>query len=407
MGRKLRHRAYSQLSIKYSPHDLDTFEKYFHLPSAQVSHEIGHTGNDFMCELDANSCNEANLDVQYMTAMSPKGTTTYWYADDFQEWILAVADKPDRPLVHSISYGADETKIPDSYKDAFNVEAMKLGAQGVTIFVSSGDDGASSSAVRTLGTSMCGYKPSWPATSPYVTAVGATQGGVGVGGPEVACSSDTDGSITTGGGFSTYYETPVWQQQAVDRFFELQEAHPAVPGYNTKGRGIPDVAMHGYGYKVVVAGKLYVLSGTSASSPVLAGIASLVNADLLSKGKPPIGFMNPTLYSSSSNGTNPFNDIIKGNNKCVAETATGLVCCDEGFEAVAGWDPLTGLGTIDHPRLSKLFGERPSSPSNGPSWFIYAAAAVAAALCAVVLCCLYLRWRKGNRVEARAPLVLA
>ena len=51
---------------------------------------------------------------------------------------------------------------------------------GVTITVSAGDDGAAGSQFRTGGTplSQCGYYSSWPATSPYVTAVGATMNGL-------------------------------------------------------------------------------------------------------------------------------------------------------------------------------------------------------------------------------------
>jgi len=104
---------------------------------------------------------------------------------------------------------------------------MKLGVQGVTILVSSGDDGAT--AMSSTGECYCnyncgsgvyntywtgtswsgyGYFPSFPATSPYVTAVGGTMG-PNSGGTEIACQSNNAGGvITTGGGFSTYFETP-------------------------------------------------------------------------------------------------------------------------------------------------------------------------------------------------------
>jgi subtilase family serine protease len=59
---------------------------------------------------------------------------------------------------------------------------------GVTIVCASGDDGAVSRDVRTYGSLSCSYSPTWPATSPYVLAVGATQG-VESDDEEIACQS--------------------------------------------------------------------------------------------------------------------------------------------------------------------------------------------------------------------------
>merc|ERR1712070_506253 len=72
------------------------------------------------------------------------------------------------PLVNSISYGGPEPLMAASVLNTFNTEAMKLGAQGVSIFVSSGDDGVAGNAARGNATA-CGYEPSFPATSPYIT----------------------------------------------------------------------------------------------------------------------------------------------------------------------------------------------------------------------------------------------
>lgn len=84
---------------------------------------------------------------------------------------------------------------------------------GVTLLASSGDDGAPGSQAR--GNAIfCGYSPSFPASSPYVTAVGGTMGPES-GMPEVSCTSDNGGVITTGGGFSNSYSQPSWQSQQV------------------------------------------------------------------------------------------------------------------------------------------------------------------------------------------------
>ena len=78
------------------------------------------------------------------------------------------------PLVLSISYGAEENKVSLATSDAFNAQAVKLSSMGVTILAASGDDGAVSNTVRNGNTQRCGYEPNFPASSPYVTAVGAT-----------------------------------------------------------------------------------------------------------------------------------------------------------------------------------------------------------------------------------------
>merc|ERR1711957_876776 len=66
----------------------------------------------------------------------------------------------------------------------------------------------------------------------------------------------------------------------------------------------------------------------------------------------PLGFINPTLYKA---GSSSFNDITSGNNKCCAGSPGSQVCCTQGFTATAGWDPLTGLGSVDYPKFEALF----------------------------------------------------
>jgi len=284
-----------------------------------------------------------------MIAVSPMTPETYWYESNqntpFESWIEAVASTTNPPLVNSISYGSIEPEVASSLATTFNTEAMKLGAQGVTIFVSSGDDGVANFQARG-DAAKCGYTPSFPASSPYVTAVGATQGGV-TGGTEIVCSSQTGGVITTGGGFSTKFDAPSWQKNAISTYLSQVSPQP-VSGYSTSGRGYPDIAMAGHNYEVVIAGKLYSVSGTSASSPVVAAMASLVNAKLSANGGTSLGFINPTLYQA---GVGSFNSITSGNNKCTASTT----CCAQGFTATAGWDPVTGWGSVDYAKFESLF----------------------------------------------------
>ena len=75
----------------------------------------------------------------------------------------------------SISYGGPEPLYSVNDLLAFDVEAINLSVMGVTIVAYSGDDGANSEAARG-NPSNCGYAPSFPASSQYVLAVGATSG---------------------------------------------------------------------------------------------------------------------------------------------------------------------------------------------------------------------------------------
>jgi len=347
----IRQSVYEGIGQTASPSDLAKFQKQFGLDDEAIATDIGGHVSNFICNINPNSCAEANLDVQYMLAMAPGSPLEYSYDAStgpvFEDWIVGLSANPSPPVVNSISYGAPEPKIAASTLNSFNTEAMKLGVQGVSIFVSSGDDGAPGSGARG-NAGGCGYEPSFPATSPYITAVGATQGGP-TGGEEVACSGNTGGTITTGGGFSTNFAAPDWQASAIAEF--LSKDSSAASGF-AAGRGYPDVAMAGFNYEVVIAGNTYQVSGTSASAPVVAGFATLVNSRLAEQGKPTIGFINPTLYANGG----AFNDIVTGDNKCSAGGPDGATCCSEGFNAVEGWDAATGWGSVKFAEFAQMFG---------------------------------------------------
>ena len=161
-----------------------------------------------------------------------------------------------------------------------------------------------------------GYFPSFPATCPWVTSVGATMGTPGPvntgysvvpapGDKEIACQSNLGGVITTGGGFSTYYQTPVWQKDSIALFLSRSAALSKTPqnGYNPQGRGYPDVSFNGVDYQVVIGGTVIGIYGSSASAPVFAGMITLVNTLRRAAGFSTVGFINPTLYSIGYNNT--------------------------------------------------------------------------------------------------------
>ena len=136
---------------------------------------------------------------------------------------------------------------------------------------------------------------------------------------------------------------------------------PAAPAFfllcnlcSPEGRAYPDIAAQSLNFVVVVKNVPLVVSGTSCSTPVclsllptlssprrptssaqlttniqtVAGIISLLNDYRISHRKPPLGFLNPWLYSD---GPSVLNDITSGSNPG---------CDTDGFSAIAGWDPV-------------------------------------------------------------------
>lgn len=338
---------FESLGQDFSPADLAMFQQRLSVPASKISKVIG-PNDPSVCDNNMNSCGEANLDVQYILSMSPDSPTTYWSVEQsndlFVDWVAAVANDPSPPLVHSISYGGME--YDNSMMDRFSLEVQKLGLRGVTVVVSSGDDGVSGAVARE-SSSECGFNPSFPASCPFVVAVGATQGPES-GEAEIACSSATGGIVTSGGGFSNVYPQPSYQSESVSEFFKNSAWTNLPPSdeYNAKGRAYPDVSMLGFNYIIVDGQQLVAVSGTSASSPVFAGLLSLVNGELLASGRPSLGFVNPLLYKLRSQA-GVYNDITEGSNNCAAGPEDNHTCCSYGFTATSGWDPVTGLGSIN------------------------------------------------------------
>jgi subtilase family serine protease len=178
--------------------------------------------------------------------------------------------------------------------------------------------------------------PSWPASSPWVTAVGGTSfEGAQVGNEEVATTQ-----FGSGGGFSSDFTTNTdysWQADVVSKYLANAPQLPDKSLFNSGGRATPDVAALGEGYQVMLGGNSSAIGGTSASTPVFAGIISLLNDARMAKGMKQLGFLNPWLY----NNTGMFTDITKGSNG-IDRYGDQI---EVGFNCTAGWDPVTGLGT--------------------------------------------------------------
>ncbi|KAF1958205.1 tripeptidyl-peptidase-like protein [Byssothecium circinans] len=310
---------------------------------------------------------EANLDIQYTLGLVAPAIGVNFYSTpnrgllvpdldqptqadnsnepylDFFTYVVGLPDK-ELPQVISTSYGEDEQSVPVEYQKKVCDMIGQLGTRGVSVIFSSGDTGVGSACQTNDGKNTTRFLPIFPASCPYVTSVGGTRNI----NPEIAVSFSS-------GGFSDLYERPAYQESAVSAY--LSKLGSQWEGlYNPKGRGFPDVAAQGRSFLVIDKGRKISVGGTSASAPVIASIVGLLNNARLSAGKPALGFLNPWLYSQGVNG---MNDITGGGSTgCTGRSIySGLPTPFVPFaswNATAGWDPVTGLGTPDFGKLLKI-----------------------------------------------------
>ncbi|CAN8104845.1 unnamed protein product [Discula destructiva] len=271
--------------------------------------------------------------------------------------------------VITISYGVYENDLPAYYQQRQCNEFLKLALQGVSIFVASGDTGVGGYPDGTFGDGPYYgclrdddvFAPTQPNSCPWLTNVGATKvyEGKTVFEPESAVEDlAARFNYSSSGGFSNLFGIPSYQQEAIATYFKDHE--PSYPYYydgnylnatngglyNRNGRGIPDVAANGDNIALFVGGEFGTEGGTSASSPIFASLVNRIVEERLKIGKGPLGFINPVLYQHPE----VLNDIKNGSNPG---------CGTNGFDAVKGWDPVTGLGTPDYEKMLNLFLSMP------------------------------------------------
>jgi tripeptidyl-peptidase-1 len=388
----------------YVPTDLDIFFSNF---SDKLVGErpILKTAQGAIVQQQNKSCSfncESNLDLQYaMTLVYPQQVTLYQVGDviggaSFNNFLDAFdatycdGDDPAADVVYpnptpggykglktcgtydaakvvTISYAYNEHDLMPAYEQRQCNEYLKLGLMGTSFLVSSGDNGVAgngdqcidpsdrrpgANATYTDGSSGL-FNPMFPAVCPYVTAVGATQV---IGGTNIvrALASNEQPEETlaqvafSGGGFSNVFAMPNYQAETVHEWFKK---HPPIYGsdrFNNsqRTRGFPDISANGANYAFAVNAEWSLTYGTSASAPVLGSILTLINQERLKAGKSSIGFINPTAYAHPE----VFTDVTTGNNGG---------CGVDGWFAVPGWDPVTGLGTPNYPKMLELWMSLP------------------------------------------------
>ena len=327
--------------------DMDIFDKQFGLPpiTIKVIAPLGVARPDPTNQDMAGWAGETELDVQIIHAVAPGANIVVLTSPvDETEGTIGLPQflqLEQYALAHHLgniisqSWGASEVTLKDAAGqqeihqwDAFLKQATTQ--QGITFFASSGDNGATDYV--DLKATKLSPKPttSFPADDPWVTSVGGTSlQSNGTAFQEIAWDR-------SGGGFSSFFATPAYQQ-----------ALPAsVQNQLKQGRGVPDVAGDAdprTGLAIYTSG-WELGGGTSASAPLWAAFMAI--ADQMAGH--PLGFINPALYklAASSSYAQDFHDITVGNNT-VDVNGTPV----QGYPAVQGWDPITGLGTPDAEKL--------------------------------------------------------
>jgi hypothetical protein len=309
---------------------------------------------------------EAMLDVTWSGAVAPMAQIKFVVSQsNFSDGVdVSAAYIVDHNLasIMSTSYGSCEDSLGEVQNAFYNTLWKQAAAQGITSFVSAGDNGGAgcdspgSGLFASNGLSVNGLS-----STPYNVSVGGTQfddtdnpsaywGTVANTDPITGLSvlsyipekvwneSGNDpnavGLWAGSGGVSKVYAKPNWQ------------AAPGVP--NDGKRDLPDfslaAALHD-GYLVCLYGYcsqgdyFFAFGGTSASSPAAAGVMALVNQNL---GGQPQGIANYVFYKLASI-PGVYHDTIKGDNKVPDPLGQFTV----GYSAVPGYDLASGLGSFD------------------------------------------------------------
>ena len=256
---------------------------------------------------------EVCLDIEMCVSMAPGLSAILVYEGLAGDDILnrMATDNLAKQLSASWTFSIDATT---------ETIFQEFAAQGQAYFNASGDGDAYSGTIAT------------PADDTFVISVGGTTLTTGTG---AAYSSETawnrGGGVGTGGGISTTYAIPAWQSGL----------NMSTNGGSTSHRNIPDVAMIADNVLVIYnTSSQGFVGGTSIATPLWGAFTSLINQQGALRGRPPVGFLNPAIYSIGTNApvyASTFHDIQTGNNTSSSSPSR--------FFAVPGYDLCTGWGT--------------------------------------------------------------
>jgi kumamolisin len=257
---------------------------------------------------------EVMLDIEVVGAVAQGAGIAVYFAPNttrgfYDAIAAAIHDRTRRPSVISISWGQAEAGWTAQAMGAYDALFADAAAAGITVYAASGDSGAGD------GVGDGEFHVDFPASSPNVVGCGGTRlTATG----ETAWGALAAGRGATGGGVSRQFGAPAYQRDA------KVPANPA----GRPGRGVPDIAGNAdpdTGYRIRVNGEDTVIGGTSAVSPLWAGLTALANEG----GTRTAGAPHGRLYAAP----HALRDITEGDNG--------------GYRAGPGWDACTGLGVPD------------------------------------------------------------
>ena len=313
---------------------------------------------------------EADLDVEWSGAVA-KGATIKFVvskstnSSDGVDLSAQYIVNQNLAAVMSTSFGLCEAALGSSGNSFLNSLWQQAAAQGITVLVSSGDNGAAGCDSASASTATHGLGVNGLCSTPYSVCVGGTEfndasnpalywlasnaAGTQASAvsyiPEVVWneSGAGEGLWASGGGASNIYAKPSWQ---------------AGTGVPTDGkRDVPDVSLTAAGhdgYLIVQNGSLYVVGGTSAASPSFAGVMALVVQHTASRQGDANTIFYPLATKQRAGGASAFHNVTVGNNSVPGQ---------RGFNATAGYDQATGLGSIDGSALVNHWGDATLVPT--------------------------------------------
>ena len=320
---------------------------------------------------------ESSLDAMVVSMVAPQ-------LDRFDLWVQPLSESSDDasvlgflkllaaplqattngaplPNVVSVSYGECESDV-SPYSASRTLVERTLAAEsalGITVVVAAGDTGSSACArgVSPNKLTSADKKPqlSWPASSPYVLAVGGTNltlnpdNSIASTGPwnDTVYPAPFKATAGGGGGQSTFEPRPWWQ--------------PSQSFANSSKRMVPDIAAfadESPGYAIVCSSGvkgcpnspqqgITFVGGTSAATPLVAGMIALWTQQAKQQGLARPGFVPPMIYARAKSNPGAFIDITQGTNALF-----GGSCCP----ARPGYDLATGLGSPMANQIAALLG---------------------------------------------------
>lgn len=338
--------------------DFHAYKKLFGLPANdyQVVRVPGSA-----VATTAEAALETALDLQIAGGIAPQAKLIYIEAGDI---FAAAAYAVDNRVadVLSLSYTICELPSPDDF--AYESLAQQAVVEGMTWVNASGDSGAAGCDQAGAESAISGLAVNLPASLPEVTGVGGTRF------TSLSSSYWSDAATTDGTTALSYVPETAWNGLQDKELLTASGGGISKeffkPGYQSSvadgvaAREVPDIAFDAAetspAYLVLMGGRVQAVAGTSAATPLFAGITATLNQYLLATGAiktSGLGNINPTLYRLAQVAPQVFHDTTTGTN--IVSCAAGSVDCTDGslgYSAGVGYDNVTGLGSIDVARLA-------------------------------------------------------